>query len=74
MIVIKNNIAFGIPAEKIDREMAEQAAMVANLHGFIISELPKGYQTIVGERGIRLSGGQRKRVGIARTLYHDPER
>ena len=73
MIVIKNNIAFGIPAEKIDREMVEQAARVANLHSFIISELPKGYQTVAGERRSRLSGGQRQRVSIARTLYHDPE-
>jgi ABC-type multidrug transport system fused ATPase/permease subunit len=73
LIVIKNNIAFGIPAEKIDREMVEQAARVANLHSFIISELPKGYQTIAGERRSRLSGGQRQRVSIARTLYHDPE-
>ncbi len=47
--MIKNNIAFGIPDEKIDREIVEQAAKVANLHSFIISELPKGYQTIVGE-------------------------
>jgi len=49
LIVKKNNIAFGIPDEKIDREMVEQAAKVANLHSFIILELPKGYQTIVGE-------------------------
>ena len=49
MIAIKNNIAFGIPDEKIDQETVEQVAKVANLHGFIISELPKGYQIIVGE-------------------------
>jgi len=70
---IMNNIAFGIPAEKIDRETVEQVARISNLHDFIISELPNGYQTIVGERGIRLSGGERQRVGIARALYHDPE-
>jgi len=70
---ITNNIAFGIPDEKIDRKMVEQAAKIANLHDFIISELPKGYQTIVGERGIRLSGGERQRIGIARALYHNPE-
>lgn len=70
---ITNNIAFGIPDEKIDREMLEKTAKIANLHDFIISELPNGYQTIVGERGVRLSGGERQRVGIARALYHDPE-
>ncbi len=70
---IINNIAFGIPDEKIDRKAVEQVARISNLHGFIISELPNGYQTIVGERGIRLSGGERQRVGIARALYHDPE-
>ena len=70
---IINNIAFGIPDEKIDQKAVEHAARISNLHDFIISELPTGYQTIVGERGIRLSGGERQRVGIARALYHDPE-
>jgi len=70
---ITNNIAFGIPYEKIDQKAVEHAARISNLHDFIISELPNGYQTIVGERGIRLSGGERQRVGIARALYHDPE-
>lgn len=70
---IINNIAFGIPGEKINRKAVEYAARISNLHDFIISELPNGYETIVGERGIRLSGGERQRVGIARALYHDPE-
>ena len=70
---VMNNIAFGIPNEKINRKAVEHAAKISNLHDFIISELPNGYQTIVGERGIRLSGGERQRVGIARALYHNPE-
>jgi ABC-type multidrug transport system fused ATPase/permease subunit len=67
------NIAFGVPPEKVDMLAVERAARVANLHDFVISELPAGYQTYVGERGVRLSGGQRQRIGIARALYHDPE-
>ena len=67
------NIAFGIPAEQVDRTAVEQAARVANLHDFVIGEMPKGYDTLVGEQGVRLSGGQRQRIGIARALYHDPD-
>jgi ABC-type bacteriocin/lantibiotic exporter with double-glycine peptidase domain len=66
------NIAFGVPREKIDWPALEQAARIANLHAFVTQELPKGYDTEVGERGVRLSGGQRQRIGIARALYHQP--
>ena len=67
------NIAFGLPKHRIDMAAVERAAEVANLHEFIVSELPEGYYTKVGERGVRLSGGQRQRIGIARALYHDPD-
>lgn len=67
------NIAFGIPPHQVDQAAVEQAARIANLHEFILSDLPEGYETRVGERGVRLSGGQRQRIGIARALYHDPD-
>jgi ABC-type multidrug transport system fused ATPase/permease subunit len=67
------NIAFGIPLEKRDQAAIERAAELAELHGFVTKEMPKGYDTTVGERGVRLSGGQRQRIGIARALYHDPD-
>ncbi len=70
---VAGNIAFGMPPEERDQEAIVKAAKVANLHEFIISQLPDGYDTEVGERGVRLSGGQRQRIGIARAIYHDPE-
>lgn len=66
------NIAFGKNSKEIDYDAVEKASKIANLHNFVINELPKQYKTEVGERGIRLSGGQRQRIGIARALYHDP--
>ena len=70
---VAGNIAFGLPKHRIDMDAVERAAKIANLHDFVMNELPEGYQTHVGERGVRLSGGQRQRIGIARALYHDPD-
>lgn len=67
------NISFGVARDKIDHNAVERAARIANLHEFVANELPQGYETEVGERGVRLSGGQRQRIGIARALYHDPQ-
>ena len=69
---VLRNIAFGIPEGLIDREKVIMAARMANLHDFVTNDLPDGYDTEIGERGVRLSGGQRQRIGIARALYHEP--
>jgi ATP-binding cassette subfamily B protein len=65
---IAENIAFGVPRGQIDLERVRQAAEQAQIASFIEAS-PEGYQSFVGERGIRLSGGQRQRIGIARALY-----
>lgn len=69
---VAENIAFGVPADQIDMQQVERAARAAQIHEFVTNELPKGYDTRIGDRGIHLSGGQRQRVGIARALYRDP--
>jgi ATP-binding cassette subfamily B protein len=66
---VRENIAFG--AEQATDEEIERAARMAQAHEFI-AELPEGYDTVIGERGITLSGGQRQRVAIARALVIDP--
>lgn len=69
---IVENIAFGVPPEKVDMAAVQKAAHIAQIDTFVEQELPEGYHTKVGDRGIRLSGGQRQRIGIARALYRDP--
>ncbi len=65
---IEENIAFGLPKDRINPQRVRQAAQQAQLADSIES-WPDLYQTVVGERGVRLSGGQRQRIGIARALY-----
>ena len=69
---IERNVAFGIPDAAINHEKVARAVRHAQLDELIRS-LPEGLQTIVGERGVRLSGGQAQRIAIARALYGDPE-
>ena len=69
---IKKNIAFGLLEENIDDDLIKLAVDKASLNEFLNS-LPNGLETIVGEKGINISGGQQQRIGIARALYRDPE-
>ncbi len=66
---VEYNIAYGRPGAT--REEVEGAAKAAHIHAFI-SATPKGYDTMVGERGLKLSGGEKQRVAIARTLLKNP--
>ena len=70
---VAGNIAFGVDDKDIDQIRVEKVSKIANLHQFVMDDLPQKYLTTIGERGIRLSGGQRQRIGIARALYHNPK-
>ena len=67
------NITLGVDKENIDFVKVERVARIANIHDFIISSSPKGYKANAGEKGVKLSGGEKQRIGIARALYRDPK-
>ena len=69
---IARNIALGVPDNEIDDARLQEVCAMAQILDFIKTELRDGFQTTVGERGVRLSGGQRQRLGLARALYHRP--
>ncbi|MGD2205958.1 MAG: ABC transporter ATP-binding protein, partial [Anaerolineae bacterium] len=73
-LLFSDTVAANIRYGKLDAIQAEieAAARAANAHDFIVNELPDGYETQVGERGIKLSGGQRQRIAIARAILKNP--
>lgn len=66
------NVALGLSLDKIDKAKVRECARMAQALDFIEGTLPQGFDTSIGERGMRVSGGQRQRIGIARALYRDP--
>ena len=69
---LAENIAFGIKKDEINMDTVQKVSRIANLHDFVNNNLKDGYNTAIGERGVKLSGGQRQRVGLARAIYHNP--
>ncbi|XP_078365002.1 ABC-type oligopeptide transporter ABCB9-like [Oculina patagonica] len=69
---VKENIAYGLDSDgEIDQSLVEDVSRLANAHSFI-SDMPEGYDTETGEKGLQLSGGQKQRVAIARALVRNP--
>ncbi|MDZ7295524.1 MAG: ABC transporter ATP-binding protein/permease [candidate division KSB1 bacterium] len=66
---VRNNIAYGLDGVPMEKVIA--AAKAANAHDFIL-EMPQGYDTVIGDRGVKVSGGQRQRLAIARAILRDP--
>jgi ATP-binding cassette subfamily C protein len=69
---LRRNIALGIPDKEIDEQAVQEAANLAQIRE-LITALPNGLDTMVGERGVRISGGERQRIAIARALYYRPQ-
>ncbi|MDH3355287.1 MAG: ATP-binding cassette domain-containing protein, partial [Chromatiales bacterium] len=73
-VLFNDTVAYNIRYGRVDASDEEiyKAAEMANIHDFILS-LPDGYQTVVGERGLKLSGGEKQRVAIARAILKNPK-
>jgi ATP-binding cassette, subfamily B, bacterial PglK len=70
---VAENIAFNVPSSKIDFSRIVWASKLAGLHNTVENLFVDGYQTMIGEKGQKISGGQNQRIAIARALYHKPE-
>ncbi|MGQ9852538.1 MAG: ATP-binding cassette domain-containing protein, partial [Candidatus Oleimicrobiaceae bacterium] len=66
---VRNNIAYGMDGVAMEKVIA--AARAAHAHDFIM-EMPQGYDTVIGDRGVKVSGGERQRLAIARAILRDP--
>jgi ABC-type multidrug transport system fused ATPase/permease subunit len=66
------NVAFGLDKKDADIDRVVYCCKIADMHEFIIHNMQDGYNTFIGEKGLRLSGGQKQRLGIARALYNKP--
>jgi ABC-type multidrug transport system fused ATPase/permease subunit len=69
---VRENIGIGYPIEVVTDDLVEGSIKVANLTSFV-NELPNGLETQMGERGTKISGGQRQRLGIARAMFTKPQ-
>ena len=69
---LRNNVAFGIDEESIDNKKIDQVCKIVKLKSFV-EKLDNGYDTILGDRGLSISGGEKQRIGIARALYKNPK-
>jgi len=69
---VASNITLGVAQEAIDYTQLEKATRLSDIYDFIKEDLPEGFDTKIGEKGVRLSGGQRQRLGLARALYQSP--
>ena len=71
-LTIAENIAFGVKKEQIDYQRVNKCIQLAGLTDYV-EELKEGYNNLIGEQGVRISGGQRQRLGLARALYKNPD-